>query len=360
MREIETRIINYYKENLVVPDTFENAIKHALNNKDMQDNSFIKLKYIKYIIAILLLCIISPKVVSFAYIYYKYKANNTIGYVSESTNIAIENGYIQNVDMDYIYYKGVGIKIDYIVMSDYNLNILFDFNFGNQKINTDSLELKDLIIYDENKNIIFCYDTKAIREFANTNFISWKNKDGSFNQYSDGYGVQLIEMDEKTNKILYKVRSGINGFPNSKKLFFSFTSIYDYRENKEIFSGNWNLEINLSEKFYNRENLYYSIDENKNNSTKIELIEAVTTDTITRVTIRCDYTEKEKLAGVNLYLKDNNEKIYSRNNIDEDNIYIRDNIISATFAISKPQNTDIQELIVTIDNKEEIIYLKEN
>lgn len=360
MEEIENRIINYYKGDLLIPNSFESAIKHALDNSNMQKNTFNKMRYIKYAIVIVLLCMITPNAVSMAYIFYRYKANNKIGYVPESMNTAIENGYIQNVDMEYVYDKGVGVKIDYIVMSDNNLNILFDMKYDNKKINNEFLELKDLIIYDENKNILFCYDITTIKKFAKTNFISWKNKDGSLNQYADGYGNEIIEIGEGTNKLLYKIRAGINRFPNSKKLFFSFTSIYNLKENKEIFSGNWNIELNLSEEFYNRKNIYYTIDESKDNSNNIELVEAIITDTTTRITICYDNIEKGRIAGTNLYLKDNNGKIYSRNNIDEDNIRIKENIISTTFAINKEQNIDIAELIVEIDNKEEIIYLKRN
>lgn len=356
MEKIESEIIKYYKEDLIVPDTFENAIKHSLdNNNNIRDNTFNSVRYIRYIIATLLISAISFNIVSFAYTYYKYKANNTIGSVAESTKVAIENGYIQNVDMDYTYCKGVGVKINYIVMSDYNLNVLFDFNFDNQNINNDFFILNDLIIYDENKNVLFCYDTKTIKEFCKINNIKWKLQDTSLNQYADGCGIQTIELDDTTNKILYKIRS-LKGFPKSKKLYFSFTSIYDYREDKKVFSGNWNLELNLSEKFYNRENVYYSVDESKDNSDYIELIEAVSTDTITRVTI---HTNKEILRGVELYLKDSNENIYNINNI-EDTMYVTDNIISATFSINRMQNIDITEIIVKIDDKEEINYLKKN
>jgi len=83
MEEIENRIINYYKGDLLIPNSFESAIKHALDNSNMQKNTFNKMRYIKYAIVIVLLCMITPNAVSMAYIFYRYKANNKIGYVPQ-------------------------------------------------------------------------------------------------------------------------------------------------------------------------------------------------------------------------------------------------------------------------------------
>ena len=38
---------------------------------------------------------------------------------------AVENGYVQNVDMDFIEDNNLGVKVDYVLMDDHNLNISF-------------------------------------------------------------------------------------------------------------------------------------------------------------------------------------------------------------------------------------------
>lgn len=46
--------------------------------------------------------------------------------VDESVQVAIEHGFVQNVDMDYIEHDGIAIKVNSLIIDDNKINIVFD------------------------------------------------------------------------------------------------------------------------------------------------------------------------------------------------------------------------------------------
>lgn len=78
----------------------------------------------------------------------------------KSVDLAIENGYYQNIDMDYIYHDGVGIKVDYLYCDEASLYIIV-FNIKTKEeydeIYFDKIELNgnDKKIYDINSKEVF-------------------------------------------------------------------------------------------------------------------------------------------------------------------------------------------------------------
>ena len=55
--------------------------------------------------------------------YLKRIFNNT----TEAIDKAVENGYIQQENMDYTYDKDIGIKVNSLILDDLNLDISFNF-----------------------------------------------------------------------------------------------------------------------------------------------------------------------------------------------------------------------------------------
>ena len=74
----------------------------------------------------------------------------------KSIELAIENGYYQNIDMDYIYHDGVGIKVDY-VCSDESC-IYLAFNIKTEEEYND-LYLEGIELKNENDEIIYNKDS---------------------------------------------------------------------------------------------------------------------------------------------------------------------------------------------------------
>jgi len=353
MENIEKDLIEYLSTDITIPKNFEDTILHSLDKKVNKKLKF-NIKCISYIAALFLIAIILVNTYTLAYKSYKYKSNTSIGFVTESLEQSVENGYIQNVDMDYTYSNGVGVKIDYIIMSDYNLNILFNFDFtNNSKILDSRLTMDDLIIYDEDYNILFCYNPKIYKEFCKLyNLEYFKERP---NQSTEGYGIEPLEIYTDIYKPLYKLQS-IKGFPNSKKLFISFYSLSDFKE-KVVLKGIWNMELDLSEKFYNRTNINYEASNYSTEDRKINLVSAIVSDTIMRVNLdmnKNDYHEAEK---IDMYILDENNKRYDINTIEEYLYFYDNSSLAASFPISKINATDKMKLIMTYKDREEVIDL---
>ncbi len=69
--------------------------------------------------------------------YFKKIFNNS----TEAIDKAVENGYVQQENMDYTYDKEIGIKVDNLVLDDLNLDI--SFNFETKKENIKSIRFND-------------------------------------------------------------------------------------------------------------------------------------------------------------------------------------------------------------------------
>ena len=65
----------------------------------------------------------------------------------ESMQIAVENGYVQNVQMDYVEKQGIAIKVNSLMIDDNKMNIVFDVK---GEIDGE-ITLKDLYFYTDNE-----------------------------------------------------------------------------------------------------------------------------------------------------------------------------------------------------------------
>ena len=198
--------------------------------------------------------------------------------LGKGIDIAANNGYIEKTDMETIKQNTtvenniidnvkVGAKIDDFIMDDYNLSVKFDFEFDeniNKVIdfeNIKNIELSDLCVSDENNIILYSasYNENAINSGLNS-FIKVSSKELrkielQYNMYADKY-------------------------PKSRKLSFKFSKI-EFQEidktEKTVLSGNWNIIIDVPEKFYNRSEEYYKVVSSTNN--RFNIYSAKLTDT---------------------------------------------------------------------------------
>lgn len=329
------------EQNINIPKSFTNSILTF----DCKEKTEKNVQPFRKVAVAFSLLIISMSLVVYAYtIRQNYKATTSIGFVSDSLKSAVEKGYIQNVNMEYAYSNKIGAKIDYIIMSDYNLNILFDFDISKVKNITESADIQDLLIYDENNNIIFCYNKKAYKEFCKKSKLEYID-DFFHQQCANGYGIQTIELNEKNNKSLYTIGT-TKGFPKSKRLYIQFKTISFDREQNTKVKGNWNLELDLSEQFYNRDTIKYNLKEQSN---EIELISANSTATTTRITYKMKNIDISKISNISMYLEDMFGNRYDVNKI-EDSVYVYKDEISATFPITSKNNLREFTLYISLDN----------
>ena len=174
-------------------------------------------------------------------------------------NTTVENNIIDNVK--------VGAKIDDFIMDDYNLSVKFDFEFDENIDKVIDLEkiknikLSDLCVSDENNIILYSasYNENAINS--------------GLNSFSKANSKELRKIELQYNMYADK-------YPKSQKLCFKFSKIefQEMDKNKNIvLSGNWNINIDVPEKFYNRSEEYYKVVSSSND--RFNIYSAKLTDT---------------------------------------------------------------------------------
>ena len=271
-------------EEIEKPKNYENIIKNTLNNQN-NNTHYKKINIIKKVACFILVIVLATSVIFakdiLAYISYLLKTNSSKG---EQT--AIDNGYIEEVNMKYINSNGVNVRVSEILMDDYNLSILFNIEIpGTESVESVyNVNLSNLVITDEQNNVLVLAleNSERYEEFYKENNIQERNRNIAYNK--GAYYGEIITSYGRT--IEYKYMTYSEEFPKSQKLNISFDKIVLSNKNsydKTVIEGEWNIEVNLPEEMYNRETLIYNAKNStedilitsfkvSNTATKIELI----------------------------------------------------------------------------------------
>lgn len=246
--EFEKMLFELCEKENETPMYVSKAIKDALKDaRSLKNNALSKLKRV----AVIILCF---GLVTSGVVFAKDIINFIVSVFTNSTpaiETAIENGYIQNVDMDFIYNHDVGIKIDYLLMDDSNLDIsvLYDCT----KNNISEISIAEYIIRDENNNVIAQTSCNELGEY-------------------ELYGESIANLCERNadlrinnsyfnESLLFKSTD----FPKSNYLTFEITGLNVIENNNKYYlSGNWIFKIDIKENMVNRNsNNAYQVNANK-------------------------------------------------------------------------------------------------
>lgn len=203
----------------------------------------------------------------------------TIG-VKESA----ENGYMEYIDMEYVYQNDIGIKVDSFMITDDQLIANINFKLP-ENIEVDSERFKfGYAVYDENNEMygVFArgFGTGYSEDFGynyikcllkELNIKNYKNGDVFGAKYATTSGTQPVSAS-KGNIISNISMDSTEGFPKAKKLYIrifdlGFTMI-EFGENNidEIEDFNlsekneWIFEIELPERMYNRKSIQLELE----------------------------------------------------------------------------------------------------
>lgn len=228
-------------------------------------------------------------------------------FLGNGLDSAVQNGYIANPDMNYVNSDtiatdqitgitldniNVNVKIDDFLMDDLNISTHFTFEIDtkiNETFNLDALhyiELKDLIVTDEENKILYCMDKETLENYCKENNLDEKYLEFSDNYYNCGLNTVLQSHNKEQGIInfAYNIYTGDTSFPKSKKLNFKFTEIQLKRENwlenensMVNLKGNWNIDLDVPEKMYNRQSIAYKVVSCKNPD--FQVTNATLTDT---------------------------------------------------------------------------------
>lgn len=285
----------------------------------------------KITLVVLILMIFSGFTVLATYIIKQIRAHFTMS--SNAINTAVENNYVQEIDSDFVYDNGIGIKVDAIVLDDKNLDISFVYDVQDKekygeitgiRLNDYVIKSGDLVLFDSKRN--------------NENLTKITKQRARKIDYID---------EEYRNSILF---STIEKFPNFEIIDIQIISItINSNEKEEIFhvKGNWCLEHKIIDKLNERSKIKYFMESNVYSKNA----EAILNDTNIifdlKFNVKLTYYE-----SLNVYLfNDNNKFNWIESNFDDKN-----NKLRVVFDLGK-YNENIDELILKIprENKEDIL-----
>lgn len=165
---------------------------------------------------------------------------------------ALENNYVQNIEMDYIEKEQVKFKVDYLMMDDINFDLVFNFVTTDEVDNYEGIAVSNLKITDENNNQIYI-----------------SSEDQNIWTKNIALSGEIWTTIEKQGHTLRQVvHLSSNNFPKSNKIYVSFDNVILYNVNKGnpitiIYEDDYKLEFDVSSQLANRKSIEY-ITDNKN------------------------------------------------------------------------------------------------
>lgn len=318
----ENKLRTVCTEDIYIPQKFTYAIKSGLyeNNRKWR---FIEMK--KTIASILCIVFMGTGIVL---------ASNSLWnhWNNKGVKTALEYGYVQNIEMDYNIQNDLGIKLDSIIIDNSNIGIVFNYKIPSNFKNIDNIAIKDIVIKDEKNNIIF--------------------EDGNEKSLSTGYAEEFASENSIVKQAI--LLNNLNHtYPKSNNIYISFSTVNIFRNQKNIktITGNWNFDINVTDKFINRETIEYIAGQSKD----IEVISAELTSTGLDIEMKFNFPLNAENLGKNIKIQDNDENEYFSDKLIAEN-ELTTPTIKTSFPITIYNAHDNLKLIIKTD-KEIIIDL---
>lgn len=226
--KLEKMIFDFCKNDTEVPPYIDKAVKDGLDRCKNSHSKVSKPFSLKRI-AVILICfglLATGGVFAINYIVSLF-TNSTPGIDS-----ATQNGFVHNIDMDFVYDNNIGIKVDNVVMSTNTLDISFVYDCPDYN-DISKINIYEYSITDESENLIAKVSEQDIDKSSKTFEIT----DYEYSEYS-------YENNNYYNSLLLKS----NDFTNIEILNLSITTILINSDDKNYYiNGNWNFEINLND-----------------------------------------------------------------------------------------------------------------
>ena len=234
--------------------------------------------------------------------------------------------------MYYNIQNDLGIKLDSIFIDNSNIGIVFNYKIPSNLKSIDNIAIKDIVIKDEKNNIIF--------------------EDGNEKSLSTGYAEEFASENSIVKQAI--LLNNLNHtYPKSNNIYISFSTVNIFRNQKNIktITGNWNFDINVTDKFINRETIEYTAGQSKD----IEVISAKLTSTGLDIEMKFNFPLNAENLGKNIKIQDNDENEYFSDKLIAEN-ELTTPTIRTSFPITIYNAHDNLKLIIKTD-KEIIIDL---
>lgn len=165
---------------------------------------------------------------------------------------ALENNYVQNIEMNYIEKEQVKFKVDYLMMDDINFDLVFNFVTKDAVENYEGIAVSNLKITDENNNQI--YISSEDQDIWTKNIA-----------LSSAMWTTVEKQDHTLRQV---VHLSSNNFPKSNKIYVSFDEVILYNVNNGNpitikYEDDYKLEFDVSEQLSNRKSIEYTTNNSK-------------------------------------------------------------------------------------------------
>ncbi len=236
---------------------------------------------------------------------------------SKGIDTAVENGYLLEPNMKYVDSSEVETKVENLLITDYNLSFTMDMKFKNN-LDFESIEkinLPDLMITDNENKILYCENEEKFNKFSSEKNLNYTYKEFNDNYINSGCNYYIKAKDPNSNEIQLVYNLTADNFPKSKNINISFSEIDLLNQtdinNSQKVAGNWNMNVDIPEKFYNRENITYKVKSCSNEN--INITQAVVYDTGMKLelVIRNEkiYNDEDSQENINLKVNDRLEEL---------------------------------------------------
>lgn len=186
--------------------------------------------------------------------------------VYATTNIkdSIRNGFAENLEMEYQYSDGIGLKVNSLLMSDNDINVVLDFKL-NDRVDLQGKNLQyGYMLYNEKKELYYVSpgtNTNLLAEFRIKNIFQTRGKADElpFQSARSSYITYT-----KENIIVNELVTAQSNFPKAKKIFIEVVGIGYQKENgayEKLTNSRWKIELIIPEKFYETTSISYQLKE---------------------------------------------------------------------------------------------------
>lgn len=393
--EFDKKLEKVFQIEIEVPNNVQDTAKNALNDVKKKSNMRKILNIAAVILVVCLAVMYGPQ----AYakikweIEYREFEKRDVSYGYSSVREAMENGYEENVDMDYVYKDGVGLKVSSLMISDTDFSAEIKIKIDESiPVATNEILQYGYAIYDDNNNIYHVFEPIEIGNPKNLTYykklykelgVKYDNHNITTIQIADSSssgGILSVKDRELTTEINL---ASTKGFPKSEKIYIRVFNIFNMlievgkdengrnmildTEKLQISDNEWIIETDVPKKFYERENVELKLAEEV---LGVNLIKAVVTDTKMSIQIgeneklldiiakgkNQEFDEFRKNVNDNFHIEDENGTVYSAFDTDTfgTNSYRG---VDGNFNINKGNMPEKLYLVITDGNQVQKIEL---
>ena len=288
MKDIEKLLNITGSEEIEIPTCIESKIQNTINNLNEKKNHNLIKQVLKYIIW----CIIG--ICSCGTVY-------AIHYIDKHSNIydvgvkdAIQNGYVQEIEnVKYNIDNSVKVGISSLLLDDFNFYLDLNLEVDKNIEGYENFKMKDVIIYDDKNNIYYADNSNMIEKYSSEKNIPLDR----LTELSGYKGITISNVYQNTGIINFMFKNQNNKYPKSKKIYVEFGGLefsnnVNEMKNNLIYIGNWKIDVEVPEKFQNRESILYNVkncdDRIIKNQLKLE-----TTETCTKLNLLMQWGDYE-------------------------------------------------------------------